>query len=228
MDKSKILEALKLIKSAFSVAVKFTEEKLKDGVTIISYEAEDLAIGVPVMVITEQGKITLPDGDYETIDGDTFTITNGNVSECVLVPAEQEVAPPNNDAPSPAQAMTDAQAKSIIESIVTERHFATEIFVSEKFEALTKLISDNEDLKSVNENFATQKTETEKELKELKEKYEGLQTQFTKALELIEKIAELPSATPAEQTPTKTKFNLREHQTAFKKDLESIFENSNK
>ena len=106
MDKSKILEALKLIKEAFvSSEQKFVDEKLNDGTTIIRYDAPDLAVGVPVMVVTDSGAIEIPDGDYVTADGSTFTTVGG----VITVTNENPAAPDAPAAPAPAQGMKHKQ-----------------------------------------------------------------------------------------------------------------------
>ena len=204
VDKAKILNALKLIKEAFVTKVeKFVDEKLVDGVTIIRYDAEDLAVGVPVMVVTADGAIAIPDGDYTTADGDTFTTAGGVVTVATLV------APADEAAPAPAAAMNDAQAKSIIESIIKESRFVTEDVLTEKVSELT----------TIKENFATHKTDSEKTITDLTAKYDALVLKFGEAIELIEKIAELPSASP---TDKKTTFDMKAHKKAFKEDLDKI------
>ena len=114
MDKKKILEAVKLIKQAFQSEQKFVDAKLNDGVTIVRYDAEKLDIGVPVMAVTEQGAIAIPDGDYTLEDGTMFTISGGIVS--AVKPAEEAPEEGGEPAaagatPAPAAAMTEAKAK---------------------------------------------------------------------------------------------------------------------
>ena len=217
MDKSKLLDALKNLKEAFLSTEKFTDMKLSDGTTIIRYDAEELAIGVPVMVLSDTGAIAIPDGDYVTDEGDKFTTVGGVVTAYVEAPEPVEPTAPVE--PAPAQTMTEAQAKSIIESVIKESHFATEDFVSTK---VTEILDSKN--KEVSESFATQKTKTGKELTELKTKYETILSKFNQAIELIEKIAELPSEAPAEKQKEKVKFDLYTHKRAFKEDLNKIQE----
>jgi len=213
MDKSKILDALKLIKEAFITTTQtFTDEKLNDGVTIIRYDVPELAVGASIMVVTDAGAIAIPDGDYTTANGVTFTTAGGVITIVSGAPEGDMAKKPNAQAqaPAPAQGMNEAQAKSIIESIIKESRFATEDFVTEYVKELT----------TVKETFANQKTESEKSFNDLKQAHELLQAQFSKALELIEKIAELPSSTPAEK-PNKA-FDLKEFKKQYKEDLLNI------
>lgn len=93
MTKDKILKAIgndawdKIKKLAFGdqPAGDVTEVTLADG-TQISYTGE-LAVGTPVMVITEQGEAPIPDGEYEMEDGSSFIAKKGKVE--VLVPKEK-------------------------------------------------------------------------------------------------------------------------------------------
>jgi len=206
MDKLKILEALKLIKQAFVSEQKFVDEKLNDNTTIIRYDAEDLAVGVPVMVVTDAGAIAIPDGDYTTADGDTFTTVGGIVTVATMVDPAQEA--PQTSAPAPAQGMTEAQAKSIIESVIKESRFMSEAEFTTK---VSELGTELEGKFSV---------EWKKAFIELKDAHEALQNQFKAALDLFEKFAELPSGVPAE--PKKGSFNMAEFKKNFKEDLNNI------
>lgn len=213
VDKTKILDALKLIKEAFAKKTeKFTDQKLQDGTTIIRYDAEELAIGVPILVVTDQGAIAIPDGDYTTDMGDMFTTVGGVVTAATLAPEPiepVEAAPSTAPSPSPAQPMTEARAKSIVESIIKESRFASADRVNEVENTIT-------DLKG---EFG--KAEWKKAFIELQAAHEALAEQFKKALDLIEQIADLPSATPSEPTK-KSAFDLRAHKKAFKADLEKL------
>lgn len=214
IDKVKIFEALKLIKEGFLGAVKFSEAKLTDGVTIIRYEADKLDVGVAVMAVTEQGAIAMPDGDYEMEDGTKFKIVGGVVSEVVAVDAPAEEGAPAPAAasgtPTPPAAMNEASAKAIVESIIKETRFAEEI---------AELKTQIAEFKTVKENFATQKTDSEKEINTLKETVKGL-------FALVETIAGEASATPAE--PTKKSFNIAEFKTNYKADLKKLADQSSK
>jgi len=193
MDKSKLLEGLKKIKEAFvSVEQKFVDAKLNDGVTVIRYDGDKLDIGVPVNVVTEQGVMAIPDGDYSLEDGTTFTIAGGVVS--AVTPMEAAPEDMNNDAevkaaPAAAQPMTEATPKSIIESIIKESRFATEDFVTEKLAEIT----------TVKETFEAKKAIELVDVAELKatvtKQAETLKAMFS----ILEEMAGEPSAAPTEK-----------------------------
>lgn len=93
MTKEKILKAIgndawdKIKKLAFGEkpVEEMTENTLADGTTI-SYMGE-LAEGTEVKVISEEGEVPIPDGEYEMENGSTFTTKNGVVEP--LTPAEE-------------------------------------------------------------------------------------------------------------------------------------------
>ena len=204
-DKDKFLSALKGLKESFTVAQKFVDAKLADGTTIIRYEGDSLDIGVAVMAVTEQGAIALPDGDYDLEDGTKFSIVAGLVS--AVTPAEEapaeEAAPAAAAAEAPA-AMTEAKAKSVLESIIKETRFAEDI---------AELKLKVAEFAKVNEAFATAKETEETEVSKLKEQVKGM-------FELLEKLADEPSAAPAEKK--KVTFSVAEQRKAFKEDLDKL------
>lgn len=214
MDKSKLLEGLKKIKEAFvSVEQKFVDAKLNDGVTVIRYDGDKLDVGVAVNVVTEQGVMAIPDGDYSLEDGTTFTIAGGVVA--TVTPAEAEPEEMNNDAevkaaPAAAQPMTEATPKSIIESIIKESRFATEDFVTEKLAEIT----------TVKEAFAAQKEVDNKEVEELKatvtKQAETLKAMFS----ILEEMAGEPSAAPTEKK--KQAFSVSDARKAYRADLAKL------
>ena len=74
----------------------FTEAKLMDGVTIVQYDAEELAQGMPVNVVTPEGILPMPDGEYVMEDGSKLVVMGGLVAEyekAEEVPAGETIAP---------------------------------------------------------------------------------------------------------------------------------------
>lgn len=207
MDKSKLIQALKLIKESFSTAQKFVDAKLNDGVTIIRYDAEKLDIGVPVLAVTEQGAIAIPDGDYTLEDGTMFTIVGGVVSEVHSMEDPKNMPKEGGEPqPSAAQPMTEAKAKSIIESVIKESHF-TKDEINAMFAESVK----------VKESFATQKVESDKKVSDLETEVAAQKETIAAMFSLLEQIAGEPSATPTEQP----KHSVDAYKT--KKDISEMF-----
>ena len=67
------------------------EGKLKDG-TMVTYD--ELEVGYPLMVVTEQGTNPAPDGTHEMQDGTKVSTVNGLITEIIpalpIAPAETE------------------------------------------------------------------------------------------------------------------------------------------
>ena len=208
MDSTKLLDALKMIKAAF-VTEKFMDAKLQDG-TIIRFDGDKLDIGVAVNVVSDAGVVPIPDGEYYLEDGTEFKTVNGVVSEIKMVeevPAPEAAAPEAVQAPAPASAMTETQAKSIIESIIKETHFA----INERIEKLEA------ESKTKAESFASANSEVET----LKATIEKQEKTILALFSLVEKIANEPSAKPAE---TKKAFNIYDFKKNYKQDLINIQE----
>ena len=90
----------KLFEKYAAIATQLSEEKQEvkmaeatlDSGQVISTEAEQWAVGVPVFVINEEGEqIPLPDGEYKLEDGTVFTVAEGMVATWEM-PAEAPAA----------------------------------------------------------------------------------------------------------------------------------------
>ena len=186
--------------------VKFTEAKLQTG-EIIQYDAPELAQGVVVNLVTPDGILPIPDGEYLLEDGSKLVTSGGLVAEyeAADVPAEGEVVDPATPAPATPQAGAMEQKtapKRVIKSQVEEHVFHLEIEGVEPIKVdfsslLAPLKKENEELKEV-----------------LKETFEG-----------VKELGEQPAVKPTEK---KTGFNKADFKSEFKKDLERLTEEYNK
>ena len=95
MDKANILKQIKdLIKfSAEVVENKFLDAKLVDGETIVRVEAEELAVGLPLLVITEDGLIPAPTGEHTLEDGTVVVVDEAGIITAITPKAEEVEAP---------------------------------------------------------------------------------------------------------------------------------------
>jgi hypothetical protein len=72
MNINEALDKLKGIVEKFSgTEQKFKDVKLNDGTTIVSYDGDTPAQGMPLFVVTPEGRIPAPDGEHVTEDGTT-------------------------------------------------------------------------------------------------------------------------------------------------------------
>lgn len=93
-DMSSIKELVNKLKQAFEEMPETTEEKmseakLADGITVIRWDGEELAEGVSVNVVTEEGIIPAPDGKHQLQDGREIETKDGKILSVQGV-AEQE------------------------------------------------------------------------------------------------------------------------------------------
>lgn len=90
--KEKIIKGLKSVITSLGeeapVEVKLVSAKLDDG-TEINMNADELASGVAVTVVTAEGETPIPDGTYKLEDGTEFSTVEGLVTE-VSAPAPAE------------------------------------------------------------------------------------------------------------------------------------------
>jgi primosomal protein N'' len=93
--KERIKVALGITEEATEVKLAF-QAKLVDG-TIITSEADDMAVGVMVSILSEDGETTpMPEGTYELEDGTKFTVdAEGMVAE--IADVEEEVDADHKD-----------------------------------------------------------------------------------------------------------------------------------
>lgn len=202
-----LIEKFSAEKPAEQVEVKFKDMKLQDGTTIISIDGEELAIGVPVYVMTPEGRLPAPDGELVLEDGTQLTVKDGLVAEVgtpeVETP-EGEVAAEPATVPPAAEDMS-TKPKRVIKSQVEEH-----VFNAFKEESEAKVL----------------KLETE--LAELKAAFEAQTEKFNKSLEfnkevfsVVEKMSEQPSA---QATEAKSKpFSVKDARLQFKEDLKQFY-----
>ncbi len=129
-----------------AVIVELAQMKLADGVTIL--EADSFEAGMEVYVVTPDGNVPVPVGEYELENGMILVVaTEGMIEEIKEMEVEEVEAPEvvEEEAPVEAQAeATERQPKRTIESVVKEHHFSSEI---ETLKAeLSKLKEENETL----------------------------------------------------------------------------------
>jgi len=206
-----LIEKFGAEKPTETVDVKFKDMKLEDGTTIISIDGEELAIGVPVYVVTPEGRVPAPDGEVVLEDGTKVTVMQGLVAE---VSSPEEEAPEGEVASEPATvppaaeeqpAAMETKPKRVIKSQVEEHVFNA---FKEQVEAINKA--------------------QKEEIETLKAELEKVKAEFSKSLEfskevfsVVEKIADEPSAKPTEEKAKP--FNVKEFKAAFKQDLKNYY-----
>jgi hypothetical protein len=127
------------IRAILSMEVKLAQMKLEDGVTII--EAESFEPEYSVGIVTPDGIIPMPVGEYKLEDGTVLVVEVEGVIKSIAPVAEEAPMP---EAEVEVEVEAEAKPKRIVESVSKESFFAEiENFRTE----LASLKAENEALK---------------------------------------------------------------------------------
>ena len=136
-------EAIKQIKTLLGLDVKLAQARLADGVTVL--EAEAFEAGMEVFIVTEEGNVPLPVGEYEMEGGELILVVveEGIIAEIKEVEetVEEEAPAAEEEAVAPIEeemSEETRQPKKTIESIIKETLFSE----------VEKLKSENDELKA--------------------------------------------------------------------------------
>lgn len=141
---------LNQIKAVLSMHVDLAQMKLEDGITVV--EAEAFEPEYSVGIVTPDGIVPMPVGEYELEDGTLMMIEVEGVIASIG-PKAEEVGPENEAAPEEvvapemeaAPAPAAPQAKRIVESVSKETFFESQL--AELKAELDALKAENEALK---------------------------------------------------------------------------------
>jgi len=138
--KDKLKSVREFLEQKFSVKLKLEEMEIKlaqmklaDGVTVLEFDS--LEVGKEIFIVSENGNVPLPIGEYELEDGQMLEVyEDGIIGE---VAAKEEEQPPMEEkepvAEVPVEASTEPTqvAKKVIRSTIEEQHFASQEEVNE-------------------------------------------------------------------------------------------------
>ncbi len=214
MNINEALDKLKGIVEKFSgTEQKFKDVKLNDGTTIVSYDGDMPAQGMPLFVVTPEGRIPAPDGEHVTEDGTTLVVIGGLIAEVKEAEVEEPAAEGTpTETPASAPVESAAAPKRVIKSQVEEHVFSLEI---EGVEPISVDFSSM--FTAFNEKFAA----LEKENTELKAEFAKAAEFKTEVIKLVSEIGDQPAAeaTDKEVNKFKKKMSLKEAQEQFKNAL---------
>jgi len=174
-------EAIKRIKIALGMEKpeqKFKEAKLADGVTIVTWDGE--LLGADLMVISEEGKIPAPDGDHTLESGEIVTVADGKVIN--IEPAKEE-----EEEVEIELAAEDAEVEAEIES----EDYDMKSVVSMLKDCMTKI-------EMLEKKMG--ETKMEEKVEEAMSAINNHKDAFVQLVDLVDKIAKLPSEEPAEKS----------------------------
>ena len=166
--KKQILKALGLDKEEVELAY---QDKLTDGTIIVS-EADELAAGISISVLTEDGTtMPLPVGEYETADGQGFSVEEeGIVAELYESETEEEVeeeveATEEKREPKKIKETKEVEFDKV--AFIDEVKAVVDELVAKTKSDIEKLQSEINELKEANGNLETEKEELSSQVEKL-------------------------------------------------------------
>jgi len=162
MNTTEILTKIKTLLGVESEEVRLAQMKLEDGLTIVESDFEE---GASIEIVTEDGKVSMPVGDYTLEDGRMVVVKEeGVIAEIKEAKEEEETTEEVTEEEAKSEekeeyAEETKAPKKVIESITKESFFSEMEKLKEENESLKKELEGLK-LSSV-EN--TEVKETEKE-----------------------------------------------------------------
>jgi len=195
MNTTEILTKIKTLLGVESEEIKLAQMKLEDGMTIV--ESENFDEGDEIVIITEDGKVALPEGDYKLEDGRMIVVREEGVIAEVKSEEEKEEKEEKKKEEEYEEEYEEVEnseetkePKKIIKSVSEEVHF-----------------TEMENLKKENAELANLYNEVKKELDNLKlnavEVKEETETVEEKTEEI--ELAETEKANPIVYNPENKK-----------------------
>lgn len=147
MNKENIINAINTIKTYLGMEVKLAQMKLADGVTILEFDS--LEVGKEVFIVSENGNVPLPMGEYELEDGNILEVyEDGIIGE---VKSKEEEQPPLEEVepamPVEASVEQPQAVKKVIKSTIEEQHFAEIEKLKAEIVELKSMIEQKEEVK---------------------------------------------------------------------------------
>lgn len=138
--KDKLKSVREFLEQKFSVKLKLEEMEIKlaqmklaDGVTVLEFDS--LEVGKEIFIVSENGNVPLPIGEYELEDGQMLEVyEDGIIGEVAAKEEEKapmEEAEPESEVPVEASTEPTQTAKKVIRSTIEEQHFASQEEVNE-------------------------------------------------------------------------------------------------
>ena len=152
---------LNKIKAVLSMEIKLAQMMLEDGITVI--EAEEFAPDFSVGIVTADGIVPMPVGEYTLEDGMILVVAvEGIIAEIKEAEAEAEVEVEVEVSPeevvAPELAQEAPKAKRIVESVSKETFFAEIEKLRQEFSSIKE---ENEALKAENESLKVEMSSLE-------------------------------------------------------------------
>jgi hypothetical protein len=131
--------------------VKLAQMKLADGVTVLDFDA--LEVGKEIFIVSENGNVPMPIGEYELEDGNMLEIyEDGIIGE---IASKEEEQPPMEEkepvAEVPVEASVEAPqvAKKTVETVSKETYFSEMEELKREITELKEQLKQKEEVKEV-------------------------------------------------------------------------------
>lgn len=131
--------------------VKLAQMKLADGVTVLEFDS--LEVGKEIFIVSENGNVPLPIGEYELEDGQMLEIyEDGIIGE--VAAKEEEAAPmeekePEAEVPVEASVEAPQTAKKTVETVSKETYFSDMEELKREITELKEQLKLKEEVKEV-------------------------------------------------------------------------------
>lgn len=180
-----------LVKKHFGLIEKaqFMKIKTADGALTLEYDAEALAEGLAIFVVTEDGNVAAPDGEHALEGGVTIRTKDGKIESIM----QTTLAKPMEDEEmykTRKQKMEEVTAEEIVEEV---ENVVEEVVSEEVIAAITEAVSE-----VVEELIEKQ----EEMMKKVEEKMKALETKFNSF-----SAAPATTKTIANHTPNRNEFS---------------------
>jgi regulator of replication initiation timing len=151
---------LNKIKAVLSMEIKLAQMKLEDGITVI--EAEEFAPDFSVGIVTADGIVPMPVGEYKLEDESILVVAVEGIIASISMEEAEEEAPMIEEAPeevvAPELAEEAPKAKRIVESVSKETFFAEIEKLRQEFSSIKE---ENQALKAENDSLKVEMSSIE-------------------------------------------------------------------
>jgi hypothetical protein len=131
--------------------VKLAQMKLADGVTVLEFDS--LEVGKEIFIVSENGNVPMPIGEYELEDGQMLEIyEDGIIGEIKMPEAKEEEAPmeqPTEEVPVEASVEAPQTAKKTVETVSKETYFSDMEELKREITELKEQLKLKEEVKEV-------------------------------------------------------------------------------
>jgi hypothetical protein len=152
------------MESTEETKVELAQVKTMDGEAI--FDAEAFEIGNAVFIVTEEGNIPVPMGEYMLEDGMKIEVDEQGVIVEVSIEGEEEVVEEVIEAKDEIEKEETGMMESMPKKVVKSKTEMEESYFSKIETRLSAIEKANEDLKAVNVQLSAENEELKKQLAE--------------------------------------------------------------